>query len=589
MLETSVFALPSPTSYGEPMGNSSTSSTEKKRQWSALDRACDNYIRAYAELDPIAATDWGLPADPTALPDFSPAGIDQRAALDTDFLAALPTIPLVDTVDQITADALVDRLTISTLLHEGLEDYAELNNLASPLQEVRDAFSLMPTDTVADWQTILERMRNVPAALRQYTQSLEYGASRGLVAARRQVLIGIHQSTAIGTEGSSGAFFELLVRECPAEVSAQIGEDTLAATVRWASDAYLWLAQWLRENLLPLAPDTDPVGRDRYEVFSALFVGARVNLDETYKWGLEELARITAAQERIAEELYGKGVGVGEAFKRLDADPTYQLHGEDALLAWLQSTGDRAIADLNGTQFQIAPQLQVLQARIAASKEGGVWYTGPSADFSRPGRMWWSIPEGETVFHTWQEKTTVFHEGIPGHHLQVAQAIYEKDSLNLWRRMGSWNSGHGEGWALYAEQLMATLGYQDDPGDRMGMLDGQRMRAARVVLDIGVHLGKPRPDGEGVWDADYAGRFLRENTAMSDGMLRFELDRYLGWPGQAPSYKIGERLWMTLRDDYVAQHASEGSLEDLTRRFHTVALAQGSLPMDTLRRAVLGS
>jgi uncharacterized protein (DUF885 family) len=259
-----------------------------------------------------------------------------------------------------------------------------------------------------------------------------------------------------------------------------------------ASQGYLWLADWLRENLLPLAPAEDAVGRERYELFSALFVGARVDLDETYEWGLEELQRIVAGQQAIADNLYGPGTTISEAFERLNADAKYQLHSEDALLEWLQGTGDQAIADLNGSQFEIAPELQVLQARIAPSKEGGVWYTGPSADFSRPGQMWWSIPEGDTVFHTWQEKTTVFHEGIPGHHLQIAQAIYESGSLNLWRRLGSWNSGHGEGWALYAEQLMADLGYMEDPGDHMGLLDAQRLRAARVVLDIGVHLGKQR-------------------------------------------------------------------------------------------------
>ena len=96
--------------------------------------------------------------------------------------------------------------------------------------------------------------------------------------------------------------------------------------------------------------------------------------------------------------------------------------------------------------------------------------------------MWWSVPEGQDTFHTWQELTTVHHEGVPGHHLQLGSALVQED-LNLWRRAVTWNSGHGEGWALYAEQLMAELGYMDDPGFRMGMLDAQRLRAARVVVD----------------------------------------------------------------------------------------------------------
>lgn len=563
--------------------------TNTSRTWSTLDKACDRYIHDYAELDPLAATDWGLPSDPTTLPDMSVEGLNRRADLDRTFLETLPGIELVDQVDAITKDAVADRLTISQLLHEGKEDFAELNNLASPLQAVISAFSLMPTQTVADWEAIMGRMQAVPRALQQYCESLEFAAGSGVVAAQRQVQIGIRQAATIGTPNSNGAFFEILAKTCPPQVARNLDMRKMDTAVRAASDGYLELGEWLKKNLAPRAGDADPVGRERYEVFSALFVGARVDLDETYEWGRAELQRIVEGQQQIATELYGPGTSIAEAFERLNATKKYQLHGEDALLAWLQSTGDQAIADLNGTQFDIPEPLRTLQARIAPSKEGGVWYTGPSADFSRPGQMWWSIPEGDTVFHTWQEKTMVFHEGIPGHHLQIAQAIYEKDSLNLWRRLGSWNSGHGEGWALYAEQLMAELGYQDDPGDHMGMLDAQRLRAARVVLDIGVHLGKERPDQQGVWDAAYAWDFLRENVAMSDGSLRFELDRYLGWPGQAPSYKIGQRLWNSLREDYLEANVGSVDPEQQVRDFHTLALAQGSLPMDTLKRAVLGN
>ncbi len=135
---------------------------------------------------------------------------------------------------------------------------------------------------------------------------------------------------------------------------------------------------------------------------------------------------------------------------------------------------------------------------------------------------------------------------MPGHHLQVAQTVYRSNLLNRWRRLGCWVSGHGEGWALYAERLMADLGFLDDPGDRMGMLDGQRMRAARVALDIGVHCRKDAPAelGGGTWDADKAWEFFRHKVNMPESFIRFEVDRYLGWPGQAPSYKVGERLWL---------------------------------------------
>ena len=169
------------------------------------------------------------------------------------------------------------------------------------------------------------------------------------------------------------------------------------------------------------------------------------------------------------------------------------LHGTDALRDWMQERADEVIADLADTHFDIPGPVRTIECRIAPTQTGGIYYTGPSDDFTRPGRMWWSVPKGVTEFGTWRELTTVYHEGVPGHHLQVAQTVYRRELLNKWRRMMCWVSGHGEGWALYAERLMAELGYMDDPGNYLGLLDGQSLRAARVVLDIGVHCGFEAP------------------------------------------------------------------------------------------------
>jgi uncharacterized protein (DUF885 family) len=200
--------------------------------------------------------------------------------------------------------------------------------------------------------------------------------------------------------------------------------------------------------------------------------------------------------------------------------------------------------------------------------------------------MWWSVPEGVTEFTTWRELTTVYHEGVPGHHLQVAQTAYRRNLLNSWRRLASWTSGHGEGWALYAEWLMADLGFLDDPGDFLGMLDGQSLRAARVVIDIGVHCGFQAPSevGGGAWTYDKAWRMLSTHSTIAEPILRFELDRYLGWPGQAPAYKIGERHWLQLREEMKAR---EGDTFDL-KSFHRRALDVGGVGLDVLRAAVLG-
>jgi uncharacterized protein (DUF885 family) len=252
----------------------------------------------------------------------------------------------------------------------------------------------------------------------------------------------------------------------------------------------------------------------------------------------------------------------------------------------MQLTSVDAVAALADTHFDIPEPIRRLECHIAPSHDGIIYYTGPSEDLvTRPGRMWWSVPDGVTDFGNWRELTTVYHEGVPGHHLQVAQTAYRREILNRWRRLASWSNGHGEGWALYAERLMADLGFLDDPGDYLGMLDGQSLRGARVVLDIGIHCGLPAPAevGGGDWTYDKAWQFLSAHANMADAFLRFELDRYLGWPGQAPSYKIGERLWLQLREDV---RAKEGADFDL-KAFHRRALDIGSVGLDVLRAAVL--
>jgi len=290
---------------------------------------------------------------------------------------------------------------------------------------------------------------------------------------------------------------------------------------------------------------------------------------------------LVAEQEAIANEIL-PGASVEEAVAFLEKDESRKLHGTKALQEWMQRTSDHAVAELGRTHFDIAEPIRTLECMIAPTNEGGIYYTGPTDDFSRPGRMWWSVPEGVDTFDTWRELTTVYHEGIPGHHLQIAQAVYNRAELNSWRRLLAGTSGHAEGWALYAERLMEQLGYLDDPADRLGMLDGQRMRAARVVLDIGVHLGKPRLDGTGTWDHDYALAFMLKNVNMSEEFVRFEVNRYLGWPGQAPAYKVGQRIWEQVRDEEQERRGADFSM----KQFHTRALDIGGVGLDTLRAAL---
>lgn len=558
------------------------------RPASPVDAVADAYVAAVARLDPVTATSLGVPGYEGELTDYSPEGNAARAQEARSTLLALEALAPSDDVDAVTLAAMRFALRGELERHEAGEDERLLNNIASPAQYVAEVFDLMATDREEGWADVASRLRAVPAALEGYAASLRHAAERGDVAAIRQVTAVADYARGLATPATS-AFTRLV--EGP-DAQRVLGDDhplrgDLASAAETANAAYGRLAAFLSEELAPQAPQEDAVGRDRYAMWSRHFLGASVDLDETYAWGLEELARVEAEQREVAAAIAGPGASVDEAVALLDADPSRSLPDADALRSWMQATSDAAIEALDGTHFDIPTPVRALECRIAPSQTGAIYYTAPSDDFSRPGRMWWSVPADVTSFSTWRERTTVYHEGVPGHHLQIAQAVFLRDTLNSWRRLASWTSGHGEGWALYAERLMADLGFLDDPADRLGMLDGQLLRAARVVFDIGVHLRLPAPErwGGGTWDADKGWALLSGAVKMNESFLRFEHTRYLGWPGQAPSYKVGQRLWEQARDTARERAAERGVPFDL-RDFHARALSLGSIPLEVLPSAL---
>jgi uncharacterized protein (DUF885 family) len=549
------------------------------RTQTEIDRVAEGWVTTLGALVPTLATYIGLDNGKLGeWEDFSPAGHEQLADATRSVIGELSPLNPVDEVDRVTKEDLLATLRLDLERFDLQLHLRDVNVIASPPQSIREVFDIMPTESEGDWSNISSRLNGAPAAIDQYLETLRQGISKGIVPAGRQVREVVLQART--TADPDGLFAELVAQADG--VSAGLTSD-LRRGARAAAEAYDTLADFLENELLPVAGERDAVGRDIYEVASRSFLGATVDLDETYEWGIEELRRMVEEQTAIANEIK-PGASVEEAIEFLNADASRKLHGTDALQRWMQETSDRAVEELGKTHFDIPQQIRTLECMIAPSHTGIIYYTGPTDDFSRPGRMWWSVPEGVTEFDTWRELTTVYHEGVPGHHLQIAQAVYNRATLNSYRRLLAGSSGHAEGWALYAERLMEELGYLEDPADRLGMLDGQRMRAARVVLDIGVHLEKERPDGMGRWTGDYAFDFMAGNVNMNSEFVRFEVNRYLGWPGQAPSYKVGQRIWEQIRDEYKSGEGAAFSPKD----FHKKALDLGGVGLDTLKSALLG-
>ena len=550
-----------------------------KRETTPIDALANAWVDRLAEMYPSFATDIGYKIGQDKLDDHSPETLAQEQREIKEIMRKLNDLTPVDEVDVVTKEAMLFSLGGEVESYDAGLSFRNLNNIASPAQGVRDVFDNSPTATTQDWENLAKRMRGVGEALDGFARTLELGAKANDAPALRQIETVIEQVNQIN---HAGGFFHTFAAEAKAdneELSVALKAE-LADAAKVATEGYARFGEYLK-TLAARTNSPDAIGKDRYQILSRRFLGATVDLDETYQWGIEELNRTIAEQNDVANQILA-GATVEEAVEHLRKDPATKLHGTKALQEWMQKLSDQAVEKLAATHFDIAEPIKKLECMIAPTQHGGIYYTGPSDDFSRPGRMWWSVPAGDEEFDTWRETTTVYHEGVPGHHLQVAQATYIRDTLNSWRRLASWTSGHGEGWALYAERLMAELGFLDNPADRLGMLDGQRMRAARVVLDIGVHLGKPKLEGSGAWDFDYALSFMRQNVKESDESVKFEVTRYFGWPGQAPSYKIGQRIWEQVRDDYKIR---KGAAFDI-KEFHKTALNLGGLGLDTLRSAM---
>ena len=457
--------------------------------------------------------------------------------------------------------------------------------IGGQVQEIRSIFDLMPTGTDDAWRNIAARLRTVHLPLDGVRETLSREARDGNIAAVRQIAATIAQIRGWTGETGSDDFFAGLLEQAPTDSPALLSDLTSAAD--HARQQFSRFADWMSTGLAPLAPSLDAVGEERYALDSRYFLGAVIDLEETYLWGWEELHRIQQLQRSIAEQLVGEP-DIHQACAALDADPSRRIAGAEAFRRWMQDLADRAVSDLAGVHFDIPDPIKTIECCIAPTHDGSIYYTDPAEDFSRPGQMWWAVPTEIDTFSTWKEVTTVYHEGVPGHHLQIAQNAYRSDLLNRWQRKLCFCSGHSEGWALYAERLMDDLGYLE-PGDRMGMLDAQAFRAIRVIIDIGMHLqlkiphDNPngfRPGERWTPAAGYA--FMIENCSTDEPTLRFELDRYLGWPGQAPAYKVGERIWLEARAE--AQRR-QGAAFDL-RKFHADALNLGSLGLDPLRVAL---
>ncbi len=545
----------------------------------------DGFIDTVAKHHPLSATYMGLPGFDHLMADYSP---ESAYAFHSDSLLALRAMEAAEPAndrERMCRDTFLDEARLSVEQFESREHLRDMNVLFSPVQNVRSIFDLMPQDSVEQWENIASRMEKIGDALAGYRQTLDIGRSEGLVTSQRQVNGCAEQCGVWAGEGDNAPFFDSLVN---ALATSNISDDSLSSRIEdaaaSATEAYDQMGDYLRNTYLPDATEVDGVGRDRYALSAKGYLGAEIDPMETYDWGWEQLAWVRSEMDKTAE-LIKPGASIVEAVEILETDPAKMIRGEDEFRQWMQDLQDKTIEEMDGVHFDILDPVREIEALI--SPPGGalaMYYTGPSEDFSRPGRTWYPTG-GKTEFPIWREVSIAYHEGVPGHHFQIATNVAMTDELSRFQRLLAGTSGHAEGWALYAERLMGELGYLENPDYYMGMLDAQALRSVRVIVDIGMHLGLKIPrhsefhPGE-VWNGDLALKFMRERVHFPADFVASEVDRYLGIPGQAISYKVGERVWLEARE---SAKQSAGADFDL-KEWHNKALKLGPMGLAQMKR-----
>ncbi len=545
---------------------------------SAVDAIAEEYLERLVKLDPITATYLGIPGHDTELNDFSPAGAAASQELSLSTLGKLRSLGHLTGRGRIAAAAMGERLQLAIDLFDAGEYKRQLNVIESPLQYVRMAFDLMPAASEEDFSAIAQRLALVPRTLAGYRVSLQEGLSEGSPAPARQALAGAAEARAYAAPGGYFANLAASYRGGDAVLAARLADAATAAAA-----AYDEFAGWLERDYAPAGHTSDYVGAERWQLACRTYNGMTLDVVETYRWGWEELARIEAEMIRVASQI-APGEALELVMSSLDERPGYVIEGEENFLAWNQRLLDETMDALAGKHFDVSADVRRLEARLAPpGGAAAMYYTAPSADFSRPGRTWYPTM-GRTVFPLWTEVSTAYHEGVPGHHMQIAQILDLGERINVFQRMLGGISGHTEGWALYAERLMDDLGFLEDPVYNLGMLAAQAFRAARVVVDIGLHHQCRIPPGHRflpaeVWTPELAVELIHWMSGRERAFSESEVDRYLGWPAQATSYKVGERVWLETRE---ASRAARGNAFSL-KEFHHRGFELGYVGLAQLR------
>jgi len=557
----------------------------------ALQKFFDRVFQEDLKENPEFATLLGAEGMNDRVADRSAAATEHRKAVVKARLAELKRFDpkRLNTQDRISREVMLDGLDRDMRINAmyGALPFGADNLdgwlIASPIQGIQDWWAYLakatPTRNVKDYEDYLKRLSAIPGALALDTERMRAGMKSGWMPPRGAMTTVIAQIEVFATGAPELSPLYVPFKEFPLAVaeadrkrlSAQAAK-TIAEKVQ---PAFAALRTFVEKEYIPATPEalgfsSRPAGMAGYQLAIEGYTTTSMTPKEIHELGLREVARIRAEMDKVREDTGFKG-DFPEFLKFFREDRQFYYTNAEDMLRGYRDIAKRADAELPRF-FAELPRLPYgVRPMEIHEGDNADHYARGSLDGTRAGFF-------EANVHFFQKhpkydmESTLLHEAVPGHHLQIARA-QELKGIPEFRRAGSYNA-YQEGWALYAESLGYEMGFYKDPYQRFGALSNEALRACRLVIDTGVHAFG--------WTRDQSIKYLLDNSGVSETFAVAEIDRYIVWPGQALGYKVGELKIKALR---AKASAALGDKFDL-RRFHNAILDDGALPLTVLEARI---
>ena len=548
----------------------------------AFEATLDDYWQYTLKSHPEVATIYGDNRYNDQITDWSPEFFARDVEQKRQFLARFEAIPAAGLSQQ-------QQLTKSLAERKLQEDIEEAqfkpweiveNQMYGPHLNYAAMQHTMPFKTAKDYENYISRLQKLPRAFDQITEDMRLGIRDNIVQPKYLLEKIAEQAQGIGSKQGDASPFAKPLSNMPADISAQdqarIRNELNGVINNQVDPAYLKFAKFVRDECVPKGRTefgvwSLPNGDARYQFYVRKITTTNMTPEQIHEIGLQQVQKDEQEMLAIAQKLGYKDV---KSFSQhVKTDPQFYAKSREQILDLYRQYIAGMTPELPKL-FGRLPKAKVIVTAFEpyeeASAPGADYQTG-TPDGSRPGRI--RVNTGDFAHRALTTiESTAYHEGVPGHHLQLSMA-QEMPGLPPFRQHLSYTA-FVEGWALYAEQLGKDVGFYKDPYSDYGRLESDMLRAIRLVVDTGVHYKH--------WTRQQMVDFFHEHSTVDEPSVQAEVDRYIAWPAQALGYKMGQLKILELRD---RARQSLGNKFDI-RAFHDEVIDSGSLPLDVLEERV---